>query len=113
MAITTAQLTINQGATFRQALNCDLSDRGIADIQAWPGVTFTFALSVGLKGDSNFASVCSGTASAAVNVVTIDIDEAVTALITAIEGKWVLEASNGTDRWRIGEGAWFLHRNTA
>lgn len=113
MATVNAQLTIQQGATFRQAIACDLSDKSIANIQTWATAGYTFTLSRGLKGDSNFLVVANGTASAAINLVTIDIDEAVTAAISQKNGYWTLEASNGTDRWRLAEGAWFLSRDTA
>jgi len=112
MSTVTAQLTIQQGATFRQTIACDLADRSIANIQAW-ATGFTFSLSRGQKGDSNYLLVASGTASAATNNVTIDIDEAITAAMSVRNGYWTLEATNGTDRWRLAEGAWFLSRDTA
>lgn len=113
MATVTAQLTLQQGATFRQAIACDLSDRGIANIQTWATGGFTFTLSRGQKGDSNHQIVANGTASAATNLVTIDIDEAITANVSVRTGYWTLEATNGVDRWRLAEGAWFLSRDTA
>lgn len=114
MAILTAQLPIVQGATFRQSFTCDLSDHSIANIQAFATSGNTFTLSVGLKGDSNFKVVCAGSIESIVtNLVTIFIDEAVTATIADRKGRYVVEVSNGTDRWRIMEGAWSLDRDTA
>lgn len=114
MSILTQQLTIVQGATFRQAFTCSLSDvlPPPASVQAFATGTNTFNLSVGLKGDSNFTPVANGTMTISTNVVTLDIDEAVTALITARAGRYVVEVSDGTDRHRIMEGAWRLNRDT-
>lgn len=112
MAVTQAQLLIHQGSTFRQTFACSLADHSIADIQVWATGGGTFTLSVGLRGDSNFKAVASGTVSLAGNNVTLDIDEAVTALISDLEGRFVVEVTNNTDRWRIMQGAWALDRDT-
>lgn len=113
MPIATANLFIDQGATFRQTIACDLSDKGIANIAAWPPTSLSFTLSVGLRGDASFRTICVGTASVLVNNLTLDIDDAVTALIPndARDGRWVAEVANATDRHRVAEGAWFLRRD--
>ncbi len=115
MAILTSQLLIVQGATFRQPFICSLADipSPPASIQAFATTGNTFTLSVGLKGDSNFVVVANGTLSVVTNTVTLDIDEAITAAISARSGRYTVEVSNGTDRWRIMEGAWRLDRDTA
>lgn len=116
MTVVEAHLKIYQGATFREAFACSLADHGLANIQTFATGPNTFDLSVGLKGDANYRLVCSGTMSAATNSVTLDIDEAVTALMsdaTGEGGRFVVEVSNGTDRWRIMQGSYELVRDAA
>lgn len=113
MAILTRQLRIVQGATFRETFACDITGTSITpSISAWQ-TGFSFDLSVGLRGDANYSVVASGTASASTNNVTIELDESVTALISDLTGRFVVEVTNGVDRWRLLEGAWRLDRDTA
>ena len=115
MAILKTSIRLNQGSTYRETFACSLADipSPPANIQAFATSGNTFTLSVGLKGDSNFKAVCSGTLSVLVNDVTLDIDESITAAIVDKSGRYVVEVSNGTDRFRIMEGAWRLDRDTA
>lgn len=116
MAIRTEQLVIFQGATFRQSFVCDLSDQGIAFVGTFAnGGANTFSLASALKGDSNFSTVASGVVIVTVgsNSVTLEIDESLTANFPVRKGRFVVEVTNGTDRWRIMEGGWRLDRDAA
>lgn len=112
MSITTLQLTIVQGATFRQTFPASLSDQGIADIQAFAIGSNGFQLSTKLKGDTGNELVVNGAVSIVVNDVTISLTEAQTTAIGARKGRFNVEVSNGVDRWRIGEGQWRNSRDT-
>jgi hypothetical protein len=115
MPIANAQLVVVQGATLKQDVTCDLSETpySIANLQAWATGGATLSLSVGLRGDSNFKVVASGAVTITGNVARLELDEAVTATITDLNGRWVVEATNGVDRFRIADGSWYLRRDTA
>jgi hypothetical protein len=113
MSIITDQLVITQGASFKKVLACTLADLGIGDISVFASGPNKFTLSRGLRGDTNFKSVGTGTLTFSVNNVTLLIDEAVTDLITDLEGSFSVRVSNGPDVWRIAQGGWTLNRDTA
>jgi hypothetical protein len=110
-SIVDAQLEIDQGATFRRTIACDLSYYGINDIGAW-ATSASFTLSFGLRGDEFFRAVAAGSVFIAGNNVTLDLDESITDAITHRVGVFVVEVTDGTDRWRVIQGSWTLKRST-